>query len=404
MKYKTRFAAFFAAMTLFNLAANFAHPVTPTVIKNLNLHDYMFGLALAAMLFTNFLMSPFWGKINNYVSSRLTLAVCCCGYGAAQVWFAYSTTELQIILARMFAGLFTGGIFVNFLTYVVNKSAPQDQGKHLTISATIQSVAGAFGYMIGGFLGEISVITAFLVQAVALAVTGILFFLICEPDEVSGLLGISPKELAREANPFRAFMDSRAFMTVSFAMLFAVNALINFGNTGFDQAFNYYLKDVIGLTSSYNGIIKAAVGFISFISNMTLCIWIINKTNVKRSMVFLTAACAAAAMGTVLAGNIGVFIGFSVVVYAGYSVSVPVLQNMIAGQADIKQKNLVMGFFNATKSLGSIAGSMTAGFIYSVHVKLPFVSTFIIYGLGMAVAAAYACRKGGRNKKQAVRI
>ena len=76
MKYKTRFAAFFAAMTLFNLAANFAHPVTPTVIKNLNLHDYMFGLALAAMLFTNFLMSPFWGKINNYVSSRLTLAVC----------------------------------------------------------------------------------------------------------------------------------------------------------------------------------------------------------------------------------------------------------------------------------------------------------------------------------------
>ena len=55
MKYKTRFAAFFAAMTLFNLAANFAHPVTPTVIKNLNLHDYMFGLALAAMLFTNFL-------------------------------------------------------------------------------------------------------------------------------------------------------------------------------------------------------------------------------------------------------------------------------------------------------------------------------------------------------------
>ena len=50
MKYKTRFAAFFAAMTLFNLAANFAHPVTPTVIKNLNLHDYKFGLALAAIL------------------------------------------------------------------------------------------------------------------------------------------------------------------------------------------------------------------------------------------------------------------------------------------------------------------------------------------------------------------
>ena len=34
MKYKLRFAAFFTAMIVFNLAANFAHPVTPTVIQS----------------------------------------------------------------------------------------------------------------------------------------------------------------------------------------------------------------------------------------------------------------------------------------------------------------------------------------------------------------------------------
>ena len=39
MKYKTRFLFFFAAMILFNLAANFAHPVTPTIIKDLALPD-----------------------------------------------------------------------------------------------------------------------------------------------------------------------------------------------------------------------------------------------------------------------------------------------------------------------------------------------------------------------------
>ena len=389
MKYKTRFAAFFAAMTVFNLAANFAHPVTPTVIQSLNLHDYMFGVALAAMLFTNFLMSPFWGKINNYVSSRVSLLVCCCGYGIAQVWFACSATEPEIILARMFAGLFTGGAFVSFLTYVVNKSRPQDQGKYLTVTATVQSVAGAFGYMIGGFLGEISVFAAFLFQAVTLAAAGILFYFICEPDGETDLREVSVRQLAAEANPFRAFSDSRTFMSASFAMLFAVNVLINFGNTAFDQAFNYYLKDVLGMTSSYNGLIKAAVGFISFFSNMTLCIWIINKTDTKRSMVGLTAACAAAALGTVVSSDVGMLMGFSVLVYAGYSVSVPVLQNTVANQADMGQKNLVMGFFNATKSLGSIAGSMTAGFIYSVHTKLPFACTFVIYGLGMAAAAGY---------------
>ena len=48
MKYKTRFIFFFGAMILFNLAANFAHPMTPTIIQNLGLPDYMFGLMLAA--------------------------------------------------------------------------------------------------------------------------------------------------------------------------------------------------------------------------------------------------------------------------------------------------------------------------------------------------------------------
>lgn len=390
MKYKTRFLAFFACMIIFNLAANFAHPVTPTIIQDLKLNDYMFGVALAVMLMTNFLMSPFWGKINNYVSSRLSLLICCLGYGIAQVWFAYATTELMIILARMFAGLFTGGIFVSFLTYIVNASKPEDQAKYLTYSATIQSVAAAFGYMIGGFIGEYSVKATFLVQAATLFAVAVLFYMVCEPDTAAGKT-ISMKQLAKEANPFQAFLDSRKFMTMAFAMLFAVNILINFGNTGFDQAFNYYLKDQMGLTSSYNGIIKAAVGFVSFISNMTLCIWIINKTNTKKSMIVLVAVCALSAVGTVIVPNIGLFIAFSVLVYAGYSVSIPVLQDMVARLANPEQKNLVMGFFNATKSLGSIAGSLTAGFIYSVHAKLPFVCTVVIYGIGVAAAVGYLC-------------
>jgi len=394
MKYKTRFITFFAMVIAFNLAANFAHPVTPTVIQELQLNDYMFGVALAAMQFTNFLLSPFWGKINRYISSRTSLLICCCGYGVAQLWFSCATTEFMIILARMFAGLFTGGIFVSILTYVVNVSRPEDQGRFLTYSATIRSVAGAFGYMIGGVIGEFSVKGAFWVQAATLIGVAVMFFLICQPDSDAGLAKIPGRQLVKEANPFQAFIDSKQFMTAAFALLFAVNVLINFGNTGFDQAFNYYLKDQLGLTSAYNGIIKAGVGLVSFVFNLTLCIWIINKTNLKKSLIVLVSVCALSAFGTTVSVNIGIFVLFSVIVYAGYSVSIPVLQHMIASSATPVQKNLVMGLFNATQSLGSIAGSLTAGFIYSVNVKLPFACTVVIYGLGVVAAVWYMkCRK-----------
>lgn len=388
MKYKTRYLFFFTAMILFHLAASFAHPVTPTIIQELDLPDYMFGLMLATMMTANFLFSPFWGKINLYISSRRSLLICCAGYGLAQLGFAYATTQGVILLVRFLAGVFTGGIFVSMLTYVVNTARPEDQGRFLTYSATFHSVFGAFGYLVGGVLGEYSIRATFLLQAGTLCAAGILFFLFCQED-AHCTEPIAPKVLARQANPFRAFQDSKLFMNTAFALLFAVNILINLGNTGFDQAFNYYLKDFLGLTSSYNGLIKTIVGFISFAANMSLCLWIIRKTNTSRSMVVLTGLCALAALGTVVSAG-PAFILFGVLLYASYSISLPVLQDIIAHQADPEQKNLVMGFYNASKSLGSIVGSLSVGFLYTAHVRLPFLCMAVVYSLAIAAALGYA--------------
>ena len=390
MTYKLRFSLFFTAMILFNLAANFAHPVTPTIIQDLQLPDYIFGLMLSAMQLSNFLFSPFWGKINATLSSRRTLLICCLGYGAAQLLFALSRTQAAILAVRVLAGIFVGGIFVSFLTYVINTAKPEDQAKFLTYSATIQAVFGAFGYLVGGILGEFSIRGTFLLQALVLAAAGILFRLVCEPDNVSAER-LPMGQVLRQSNPLKAFSDGRYFMTTAFVLLFMLNILMNFGNTGFDQAFNYYLKDQLGLTSSYNGIIKAAVGLISFLSNMTLCLWIIRKTNVPGSTAVMAGFCAVAALGALLIPSIGPFIFFSVLVYAGYSVSLPLLQHMAAEKADPAQKNLLMGFYNGTKSLGSILGSLTAGFLYSFHAKLPFLVVAVTYCAALAAAGAYLC-------------
>ena len=391
MGYKLRFFLFFVAMTLFNLAANFAHPVTPTLIQDLRLPDYMFGLMLAAMQISNFLFSPFWGKMNGIISSRRTLLICCAGYGVAQLLFALSRTQLAILAVRVLAGFFVGGIFVSFLTYVINRAKPEDQARFLTYSATVQAVSGAFGYLVGGILGEFSIRGTFFLQAAVLTAAGVLFRFACEPDATAGERP-DMKALLRQSDPLRAFLDGWHFMTGAFVLLFAVNILMNFGNTGFDQVFNYYLKDQLGLTSSYNGAIKAAVGLVSFVSNMTLCLWIIRRTHVPRSMAFMALFCTVASVGALLIPQIGIYIACRVLVYAGYAVSLPLLQHMVAAQADPAQKNLVMGFYNATKSLGGIIGSLTAGFLYGLHVKLPFLTVASTYAAATAVAMAYLFR------------
>ncbi len=399
MKYRQRFLAFFSAMVLFALATSFAHPVTPTVIKQLQLNDYMFGVALAVMMSANFLMSPFWGRINGYISSRVSLLVCCCGYGVAQIIFAEATGEFGIVLARFLGGIFVGGSFVSFLTYIVNAAEHRDQASFLTYSATIQSVGSAFGYLIGGLIGELSVKAAFYAQAACLILSGVLFFLICRPDvERRGPIPIAA--IARQANPLKAFLDCRSFMTPAFALVFAYSVLINFGNTGFDQAFNYFLKDQLGLTSGYNGVIKAAVGLVSFAANMTLCIYIIKRPRPARALAGLAAACALSAAATALLPGTGSLVVFGILVYAGYSVSLPVNQNMAANLAGQGQRNLVMGFYNSTKSLGSIAGSLTAGFIYSQGPRVPFACTAAIYAAAVAAALWYMRTVRGERRKE----
>ena len=393
MNYKTRFFLFFVGMVMFNLASNFAHPVTPTIIQDLALPDYMFGLMLACMQLSNFLFSPFWGKINTSISSRQSLLICCIGYGIAQMGFACATTQAMILVVRVLAGVFVGGIFVSFLTYVVNMARPEDQAKYLTYSATIQAVCGAFGYLVGGVLGEFSIRGTFFLQALCLVLTGILLRLVCLPDGQREKVPV--REIVKQSNPLQAFIDGRYFMNMAFAMLFALNILMNFANTGFDQVFNYYLKAQLGLSSSYNGIIKAAVGLVSFVFNMSLCLWIIRRTDTRKSMVALTVCCTLASVGALAVPQIRGFILCGVVVYALYSVSLPVLQHMVASQADPAQKNLVMGFYNATKSLGSIVGSLMAGFLYEVQVKLPFGVVAVAYGVSILAAVGYLlrCRK-----------
>ena len=66
-------------------------------------------------------------------------------------------------------------------------------------------------------------------------------------------------------------------MTRLMALLMLSFGMANLGYIAFEQAFNYYLRDQFNLSSGYNGVIKAALGVISLVSNSTLCLWIIKK-------------------------------------------------------------------------------------------------------------------------------
>lgn len=381
---------FFVFVAMESLAANFAHPITPTLIKNLSLPDYSFGMLYAGMAFTNFMFSPFWAKQVNRMGSRRVLGICCVGYGFGQLLFAIMKTLPTIMVARLLSGFFVGGIMVSILTYIIHNSDMEHRGRFLALSATFTTVFAAFGYLVGGFVGLVSIPFTFALQSGVLILCGILFAICLREDRNEEAPAVN---MWKDANPFQAFFDARRFMTLTFAILFFAVFLTSTATTAYDQNFNYFIKDQFHFNSSYNGMLKAVVGFISLLANTTICVWIMKKTDVRKSVIYVLGVAGMVLIFITMMQDIVPFILLNLVFFALNAIYIPLLQDMCAAASSHEDSSMVMGFYNAMKSLGMIAGALFAGFIYAYGPRLSFLYAGIFFLLSALAAVWYYRRR-----------
>ena len=396
MERKKSWIPFYLAVVLFYLAANFAHPVTPTLIVERNLDSSLFGVALAAMMAVNFLFSPFWGKLCGYIPTRRIMLICCIGYAVGQGIFGAAHSEAMVIGGRAFAGIFTGGIFTAVSNYVINVTPDvKERGQNLTTLVTIQTVASAVGYFIGGMLGLISVEFTFIVQVIALAACGFAYYATCMDDTPFKHRPERPLTV-REANPFSAFAAARTFMTPMLGLIFAIVAIAGIGQNSFEQCFNYYIKDQFGLSSAYNGIFKAAIAVVSLAANAFIGMRLQKHTDVNRTHLPIMVCCTVPLCAILLFRTLVPFVAVDILFFAFNAVRMPMLQNMAAMRTTPENSNQVMGFYQSMNSLGSIFGALFAGLIYKTNPIYPFVLAAAALAAATAVSVWYV----GRYKKE----
>lgn len=367
---------FIAICALESLAANYAHPITPTLIQTLGLPDYMFGVTFAAMAFPNFLFSPFWGKMSDIIGDRWVLLLGCVGYACGQAIFGLAATSTQIIIGRLISGAFTSAISVATLTYLVAISKPEEKARNLTLSATMVAVFSAFGYLVGGVVGDYSIRLTFVLQVVTLVLCGVLYYNTMR--EVKEKRQLEIRQLMKEANPFSAMFDIRQIMTASLALILAITALTSIAATAYDQNFNYFIKDQFGFKPSYNGLLKAVNGLLSLVSNLTVCMWLIRRQNSRTYFMAILIGCGLLLGGLVMIDQLWPFMILSILYFALYTISTPILQTLISAE-NRHQIGALMGSYNAVKSFGMIIGSLLAGFLYQSGPKLSFGYAAVLF-------------------------
>ena len=397
MKSKHLFYQFLFINAFQNITSNLAHPVTPTLIKNLQLGDYMFGVAFAAMSFTNFLFSPFWGKMSEIIGEKKIMVFGCVGYAVSQLIFMLAGNEFDIIIARMLAGFFMGGTMVSTLTYIIRISSMENRGQNLTILTTVGTVFSTFGYLIGGLLGDWSIQSSFILQICLLLIISILygFFILDHPTSEK----ISKKQIVKEINPLKSIWDSREILSLFLVLLFFITFTASMSTTAYDQSFNYYIKDIFDFKPSYNGFIKASIGIVSLLSNMTVCIWIQKKKDISLSLIVIFTISAICLFSLTLTDQISIFLVINMIFFASNSIYLPLIQNLFTRISNGSNSNRIMGFYNAMKSLGMIVGALIAGFSYAIKPELPFLFASIGFLFSIVILFIYYYRKKHQSIK-----
>ncbi len=390
LKQKNKYLPLMMTLFFYSIGGSMGHPVTPTMIIERNLDSSLFGTAFAAMSITNFLTAPLWGKLCNYMPTRKIMSISCLGYMLGQSIFGFCTNGAMAIGGRAISGIFIAGLHTALPSYIINTSGSLDErSRALTLNMTIQNVASACGYFIGGMMGAyFNVEITFTTLLIIIFISAILFYVTSEDDTPYKQVPDHKLTFA-EANPFAAFMAARSFMTNTLAICFAAVVFGSLGQVCLEQVFNYYIQDQFGQTSASNGIFKAAIAIGTLVCNTTVTMKLVRKTDINKTylpvmlaqilplaLILVTDSLLPFAVGYIL---------FSII----NAVRLPIQQNIAAQYGNANNSGSVIGFYNSMNSVGSIFGALFAGLIYEYDPFLPFQLAFGAFSVGIFFAFIY---------------
>jgi DHA1 family multidrug resistance protein-like MFS transporter len=362
------------------IAANLAHPATPTLIVERGLPSSTFGLAFAAMSLGSFLFSPLWSYLNDRIGRVHVFALGCYGYAIGQTMFLFANQLWLIVLARFIAGVFVGGVMMTQLVLILDHSMSSDRAMNLSIHATLFTIGGALGYLVGGFLADIDLYLMFVIQIVALAGTGLVMHLFFQGIDVSTI-----QEKSSSFNPLRFFNIVIRIKPLEFTLFSVIVLLSMMGTVAFDQIFNFYLKDQLSFPASMNGIIKAAFGVMSLLVNITLGRMIIQKKWFKLPLSIVLLMTSTLALILVFFRDFNLFMVLSISFFVLNSLYLILVQVYSGHMSSFASNATVMGLYNAIRSLGMVLGSFLAGQLYQINIS----SSFAFSGISLGIAATF---------------
>lgn len=372
---------------------NLGHPVTPKLVNELGIPNYMFGLFFAAMSFGLMIGAPLWGSLSDRGKRTFWIAFGLTFYTIGQLGFGYIEHSVGMVVFRLFAGFGVVSAITIFTAMIVEQTPVGERAKVLAFMAASSTLGASLGYYLGGFLatnmfmksllgtGDLSRI--FLIQAIANAMYTLLI--------VATLRDNEEKKYEQKKISMIQGLKSIAKIDIRVLLFLVSVTLINMGSTNLSKYIDVYFID-LGYTEQDLGTYVMITGIVSLLASIFL---VRLASRFKKQLVFIQWMQIISAIIVYYVFRSSYFMTMMYTVYLVYvifkTLYVPLEQSYIAKEAKPGQYGSIMGIRQSFVSLGMVLGPVLGGFLYDRSPRLLFdfngalfiIAVFILWMVGV---------------------
>lgn len=367
-------------------------PIMPSYMEFLKIDGKTIGLMVAAFSLSQFIFSPFAGKLSDKIGRKPIIVVGMLIFALSEWMFGISNTVFFLFVARILGGIGAALSMPAIFAYVADITTDEERGKAMGIVTAALTTGFIIGPGIGGYLAQFGLRVPFYGAAIAGLLAAIITIIFL-PKKVE--LPHQQINIETEIKTRKEFLPlwKQLLLSVKEPYFFSliIVFIAAFGLANYETVFSLYVDHKFGFTPEDIALIIVLGSIAGAVIQATIFGKLLEWFGEFKIIVISLLVTGVFVILFTFTQTYWIIFAVTFIVFLGSDLLRPALGTLLSKMTKDEQ-GYVQGLNSSYTSLGNIIGPILAGSLFDFDIDYPFYIGGIVM-IGCFVIALVAGKK-----------
>ncbi|KAB2328764.1 MFS transporter [Cytobacillus depressus] len=391
MPTKSAFPFLLTYMFLAMLGIGLVIPILPELLIDFGAGGKAAGYLVSAFGLTQFLFSPIAGEFSDKYGRKPMIVVGLCLFVISNLLAAAADDFSLFLVSRLIGGMGSAAMVPSIMAYVVDITTEEQRPRAMSFLGASMSSGFIIGPGLGGLLAEFGTRAPFFASA-SIGLLAVICCIPLLPESQSGEVRLMHlKSKPKKENIFRQLAQSvKSHYFILLLMIFA----ITFGLTHFEAIYPLFVTQSYGFTTRDISILFMVCSLIGTFNQLMLTNRLTQRFGEKPIISSMLLLSAVSLVFLLFSGNFFYVMVITMLFFTFNNILRPTINTLLSKEAGNEQ-GFVAGLNNAYMSLGQIFGPVLAGWLFDIHINLPYLFGAVVLLVSSFVSVKWVGIKNG---------